>query len=129
MDKPRLGRRTATLVLLLVLLVLLLPFLAWVALLGPSDAIANLPWLPVLVLLLLTEPSHLLPILDLLLIVTAYGLVRGLFRALPRGPAAAQALADAGASTPDVRCPSCGQDVPTSFDVCWSCGIAMTDPA
>jgi len=26
---------------------------------------------------------------------------------------------------PPVRCPACGEENPSSFDVCWSCGAGL----
>ncbi|MCK4871973.1 MAG: zinc ribbon domain-containing protein [Phycisphaerales bacterium] len=30
------------------------------------------------------------------------------------------------ASIPDVTCPHCGEQVPGNFEICWSCGQAIT---
>jgi Putative prokaryotic signal transducing protein len=30
-----------------------------------------------------------------------------------------------GSSTGTVKCPACGEDNPTSFDLCWSCGAGL----
>jgi hypothetical protein len=46
----------------------------------------------------------------------------------PDDAARARELIDAysrGSSTATVKCPACGEDNPTSFDLCWSCGAGL----